>query len=64
MRNAIRALPSAALLAAAVPVMALAGQPALLHNKVMDSHGESDVIDGRDAQTDPAEVLHDQLARV
>ena len=37
---------------------------ALLHNKVMDSHGESDVIDGRDAQTDTCEVSHDQLARV
>ena len=37
---------------------------ALLHNKVMDSLEESDVIDGLDAQTDPAEVSHDQLARV
>jgi len=39
-------------------------QRALLHNKVMDSLGESVVIDGPDAQTDAAEVSHDQLARV
>lgn len=37
---------------------------ALLHNKVMDSPEESDVIDGLDAQTDTAEVSHDQLARI
>lgn len=36
----------------------------LLHNNVMNSRGESDVIDGPDAQTEPAEVSHDQLARV
>jgi len=28
---------------------------ALLHNKVKDSPEELDVLDGRDAQTDPAE---------
>lgn len=39
-------------------------EPALLHNKVMDSHEESDVIDGRDAQTDTTEVSHDQLVRI
>lgn len=39
-------------------------ETALLHNKVMDSHGESDDIDGTDAQTDASEVSHDQLARV
>lgn len=37
---------------------------ALLHNKVMDSLEESDVIDGRHAPTDTCEVSHDQLARV
>ena len=37
---------------------------ALLHNKVKDSHEESDVIDGPDAQTDTAEVSHDQLVRI
>jgi RNA polymerase primary sigma factor len=37
---------------------------ALLHNNMMDSFEESDVIDGRNAQTDTAEVSHDQLAGV
>lgn len=37
---------------------------ALLHNKVMNSLEESDVIDGPDAQTDPAEVSHYELARI
>lgn len=37
---------------------------ALLQNKVMDSHEESFVIDGRDAQTDASTLSHDQLARV
>ncbi len=37
---------------------------ALLHNKAVDSLGELDVIDGRDAQTDTCEVSHDQLARI
>ena len=37
---------------------------ALLHNKVMDSLEESVCIGGRDAQTDTAEVPHDQLVRI
>ena len=39
-------------------------ETALLQNKVMDSHEESFVIDGRDAQTDASTLSHDQLARV
>jgi len=31
---------------------------------VLDSHGESVVIDSLDAQTDATAISHDQLARV
>lgn len=39
-------------------------QMALLHNKVMDSLGESICIDEPDAQTHLPDVPHDQLARL
>lgn len=61
----------AALACASVPAAAKAIQrdgfafpTALLHNKVMDSLEESVCIGGRDAQTDTAEVPHDQLVRI
>lgn len=40
------------------------GTIALLHNKVMHSLAESDAIDGRDAQTEAAEVSYEKLAQI